>query len=209
MEFEEFISDLIIRLKKELPGQQAQRLMAPFESNQDRFNLDAQSEAISGAVLILFYPDGGGIHFPLIQRPTYNGVHSDQVALPGGKKEIEDVDLYETALREANEEIGIELENLTIIGSLTELYIPVSNFKVLPAIGYCSEKPAFVPDDHEVEEIIIANVEMLKGRDMPQVTEIVINDNFQLKAPYFAVDDHIIWGATAMMLGELQVLLND
>ncbi len=129
----------------------------------DRFNVDARLTAKNGAMLILLFPDGGGIHFPLIRRPTYNGVHSDQGwALPGGKK---DVNLHETDLREASEEIGIELDNLKIIGSLTELYILVSNFKVLPVAGYCLEKPTFTPDNHEVEEIITADLGMLQSRD--------------------------------------------
>ncbi len=207
MIFAEFIEGLSTKLKEELPGQEAQRRMAPFETNQDRFNLEAKNEAQSGAVLILFYPDNHEIYFPLIQRPTYDGVHSDQVALPGGKREITDIDLIQTALREAREEIGIKEESIKIIGFLTELYIPVSNFRVLPVIGYSLDKPSFIPDNHEVKEIILANVEILTNDIERKVADIRVGEKYDLKAPYFSVEDRLIWGATAMMLSELQAVL--
>ena len=183
-------------------------VMAPIEIDQSRFNLAAQNDAKRGAVLILFYPDSGDIHFPLIRRSTYEGVHSGQVALPGGKKEKEDADLFTTAIREASEEIGIDRNKVTIIGSLTEVYIPVSNFKVLPVLGYYTAKPIFIPDYEEVEEIIIANIQMFNNSAKHKITEIQIAENFSIRAPYFDVDHRKIWGATAMMLGELMVVLN-
>ena len=209
MKLERFISLLSERLREPLPGEEAQKSMAPEVGIENRFDLNRRKHARPGAVLILFYPHKETIYFPLIQRTTYHGVHSGQIGLPGGKRESFDTDLIETALRETEEEIGVRSDNINIIGSLTSLFIPVSNFEVLPVVGYSDEKPTFIPDNEEVEEVLPAPLQVLTEMQFQPQKEISIDQNFSITAPYFDLNGKTIWGATAMMLGELKSLLHE
>ena len=130
---------------KELPGKDAHVKMAPQPLDLRRFTTSFSEPPKKSGVLLLFYPDDSTIYFPLIKRPQYPGAHSGQVALPGGKVEEGDPDVVFTALREAEEEIGIDAGKVEVIGSLSELYIPVSNYLVRPFVGYLSEAPIFIP----------------------------------------------------------------
>lgn len=98
------------------------------------------------AVLLLIYPFKDEIYFPLILRNSYDGFHSGEVGFPGGRYEQTDQDLIQTALREANEEIGLCSEDVKILGTLSEIYIGPSDFLVLPVVGYIPYRPHFMPD---------------------------------------------------------------
>lgn len=208
MDFLSFISQLQEKLKEPLPGIEAQKLMLPVMEQSDRFDMLAREHAIPGAVLILFYPDHEGTYFPLIQRPVYEGAHSGQVALPGGKYDPGDRDYKHTALREAQEEIGVKAEEVNIIGRLTELFIPVSNFLIYPYIGFTRIKPVMTPEPREVDEIIFAQVNKLFHSASFKQKEITVRSQ-QLLAPYFDYQGKMIWGATAMILAELYVVLKE
>ena len=158
---EPFISLLKTALSQELPGQGAQEVMMPTMSDRSRFSLEAKKGARPGGVMILFYLKDNSLHFPLIQRPDYDGVHAKQMSFPGGKKDEEDESLKITALRETKEEIGVDPSKIEIIGSLTELYIIASNFNVLPTIGILRGLPDFIADEHEVDEVIEVKLEDL------------------------------------------------
>src|SRR5690606_34915901 len=110
--------------------------------------------ARQGAVLALLYPKNGELYTVLILRNIYEGTHSGQVSFPGGKREVEDKSLWHTALREANEEVGIMVENVKLIGELTKVYIPPSRFLVTPFLAYTHEAPDFKRDRIEVQRII-------------------------------------------------------
>lgn len=208
MLFNELVNDLKSKLDLPLPGYEAQKLMAPILTSGERFNHYEGQAAKNGAVLILFYPSDGQIQFPLIQRPDYNGVHSGQVALPGGKKDETDRDLIHTALREANEEIGVDDRDITVIGSLTELYVQVSNIKVLPVVGFMEKKPEFIPDYREVEEVLTVNLNHLLDENNHSISDIEVGGNIRLKAPFFDLNRKVVWGATAMILSELVTVFN-
>ncbi|MEQ9424693.1 MAG: CoA pyrophosphatase [Cyclobacteriaceae bacterium] len=209
MEFSALIKALERRLVLPLPGKNAQVRMAPYHSANQRFNNELSAKARKGAVLILLYPDENRICFPLIQRPKYEGVHSGQIALPGGKFEPEDKNLVQTALRESWEEIGIERDHVSVIGGLSQLFIPVSDFVVHPVIGYVNEVPSLTPDQIEVEHIIEADLNGLLDPQNSSETDIEINASLNIRAPYFRVNDKIVWGATAMMLAELVEVINE
>src|SRR5690554_4109188 len=142
------------KLKHELPGKNGQILMAPTPMDEARFVTQKQGKARKGAVLILFYPRATGCAIPFIKRPVYPGIHSGQVALPGGRWEESDQDLAQTAIRETQEEIGVESEQVQILGKLSDLFIPASNFMVSPFVGFVENEPAFIPEEREVERII-------------------------------------------------------
>ncbi|CAN5523560.1 CoA pyrophosphatase [soil metagenome] len=158
---EGFIKLLEQYLKEELPGTKAHRLLAPSNRELSNYQFIKEGKEKAGSVLILLYPSNGEIFIPLMQRPDYQGIHSGQISFPGGKKEEIDQDLIATALRETMEEIGVLEKDVTVLGTLTEMYIPASNFKVLPVVGYLNSHPYFVPDQYEVVKIIEASIKGL------------------------------------------------
>ena len=138
----EFSVKLKHRLSLPLPGRDAQLRMANAERRLTISHYKIPQDAKWGSVLILFYEDENKIKLPLILRPTYEGVHSAQVAFPGGRFEPADENLVNTALRETNEEIGILPGDVEVLGKLTELYIPPSKFLVHPHVGMIKYKPS-------------------------------------------------------------------
>ncbi|WP_320052021.1 CoA pyrophosphatase [uncultured Acetobacteroides sp.] len=157
------------------------------------------------AVLILFYEKNEEVYFCLIKRPTYEGHHSGQVAFPGGKFEVKDESLRNTALREANEEVGIDIGRVDIVNELTTIFIPVSDFTVKPYIATTSLVPIFHPESHEVDYIIEAKLSDLMNS---QLVEVEINlSKEKSSAPAYIINNENIWGGTAMILTELKLLL--
>lgn len=201
------IADVRHVLQTPLPGWPAQRQMAPESRlNADRREL-IRPDHREGAVLIALYPQPPqGLHFVLIRRPDYDGVHSGQIALPGGKREPGET-LAETAFREAKEEVALPPGELELLGRLSTLYIPPSNFLVYPFVAHATQRPAFVPDPREVAELIeVPLAHMLdkgiQGRyvmDHPRLGQTDI--------PFYDVFGHRVWGATAMILCEFTALL--
>lgn len=208
MEFDRLYEQLIGGLPLDLPGKKAHYEMAPKPLDERRFTTTLPKNARKSSVLILFYPEEGNAAFPLIKRPKYPGVHSGQIALPGGKMEPEDPDLVFTALREAQEEVGIDPDKVKVIGQLTELYIPASRFIVYPMIGLMEEKPIWVPDEREVSKVLPTSVFDLINKETRKEAQLPIPMIGTLNAPFFDLHQEIVWGATAMILGELVEVLN-
>jgi 8-oxo-dGTP pyrophosphatase MutT (NUDIX family) len=165
-------------------------------------------DARKAGVLALFYPKDGQVYLPFIRRNEYPGVHSGQVSFPGGGWEREDVDLTATALRETEEEIGVDRRLVTPVGRLSDLFIPPSNFLVTPVLAYTTKKPDFRPDPAEVERILEVRLQDLLEPATITDKEITIFPDVRLKVPCFYIDGQVIWGATAMMLCELVDVLN-
>jgi 8-oxo-dGTP pyrophosphatase MutT (NUDIX family) len=175
---------------------------------RELMNFTIREDAQPSGVLILFYPVGNKIYTVFILRPTYEGVHSGQVSLPGGKQEPGDLDITETALREASEEIGVDSKEVQIIGKLTDLYIPPSNFLVTPVVGYSLSRPTFRIDPFEVEKIIEAELSLLLYNPTIEQLKITVRDGMEIEAPAYIMDGNIIWGATAMIISELREIVN-
>ncbi len=205
--FPSFINKLKIRFKTQLPGLDTQLLMAP-EGRRRLVNMDISTyNPRKSAVLILLFPIENKIHTILIQRPVYDGVHSGQVAFPGGKFEETDIDLQQTALRETFEEVGVSADSVTIIGKLTDLYIPPSNFLVSPFVGFVSEKPGFILNAYEVQDIITVDLFDLNSNTIKTEKTIVHSGGYKIKTPCYELNGLTIWGATAMMISELNVVV--
>ncbi|OQX76986.1 MAG: hypothetical protein B6D64_08935 [Bacteroidetes bacterium 4484_276] len=204
--FKTFISHLEIELKNPLPGKGAQNKLLPVTRKQYPDEPDL-SRARPSSVLILFYPQNDLPHIVFIQRPQYDGVHSGQIAFPGGKAEDTDDNLRETALRETSEEIGVNPHDVRIIGKLSELYIPPSNYIVAPYVGYLDYKPVLKPDPKEVSGIIQVKFNEIIDEKCFQYREITSLGQ-KYRVPCFYVQGKIIWGATSMILNELLEIIN-
>ena len=198
---------LKLEMQNDLPGLSAQQLMSPSKRNY-RYNGNLQVPfSKNGGVLILLYPDkSGNIRLPLIQRPDYDGAHGGQVSFPGGKHEKQDRDLVATALRETNEEIGVDPAQVHVLGIMTELYVWVSNVTVLPVLAYTTTTPTFVADESEVSEIIEVDLTWLLNKEIIKSKTLTVR-GFAIDAPYYDIKQKMVWGATAMMLSELAELL--
>ncbi len=199
--YNQFIRWLKPELKKELPGKAIQYRMAPSERVHGLFPSEKNNLTQTGSILILIFPKNKKINIVLIQRATYPGVHSDQISFPGGKFENGDKNLIDTALRESHEEIGVTVKDIRIMGTLTPLFIPVSNIEVHPAVGYILYEPVFKPDKTEVKSIIETPLDYLLRPDIVKKKTTVIQ-NMNIQIPYYNFSGRHIWGATAMILSE-------
>lgn len=208
MEFDRLIRQLENRLSEPLPGKEAHLKMSPQPVDLRRFEPRLPDNHRKSGVLLLFYPTSEGSFFPLIKRPEYPGVHSGQVAFPGGKMELEDESITQTALREAEEEIGIDRSKVTILGNLSDLFIPTSNFLVTPVVGFTEQQPNLIPEEKEVSRIISAELLQLFDPMVRKQKVLELRPNLLLDTPYFEIDGEIVWGATAMILSELIHILN-
>ena len=166
-----------------------------------RGNIASQRKAKDAAVLALFYPSEGKLHLVFIKRNEYDGPHSAQISFPGGIREAGDLSLVDTALREAREELGLE-EKIEVLGALTPLHIPVSNFLVYPFVGWMNSTPAFLPDPSEVQYVVEASLESLLD-PLNIDSETLYHHDTNIEAPFYRIGKEKIWGATAMMLSEL------
>jgi 8-oxo-dGTP pyrophosphatase MutT (NUDIX family) len=196
-------------LSEPLPGLSAQLRMAP----SPRLGWDPKKSpagARDGAALLLVYPHEGAFHVPLTVRGSELRNHTGQVSLPGGRVD-EGETFEEAALREAQEEIGIDPDTVQVLGRLTPLHIPVSGYILHPVVGIADARPEFRPAEWEVARIIEAPVTRLcdpgivmrEGR-----TRDNDGDPIEIEVPFYDIDGEKVWGATAMVLSEFCAILS-
>ncbi|MFT4061198.1 MAG: CoA pyrophosphatase [Edaphocola sp.] len=200
-----FVQNIRHRLQAPLPGYEAQKKMMRTDRPTGP---DMPPSARQSAVLVLLYPEMGRPHIVLIQRAVGGGVHSGQIALPGGKKEDTDETLADTALREAHEEVALLAKDVSVMGLLSPLYIPVSNFVVNPVLAVCHQPPVLTPSDYEVAAIITPALNELFARK--EAVSVRASEGVNIKTMAYAMrpEKTIVWGATAMILSELEELLD-
>ena len=204
----DLINHIQQKLQLPLPGREAQLNMAP---SLRRHFLEASDDATVACVMLLLYPKEEKWNFVLIQRVTHEkDRHSGQISFPGGRLDKSDVSLEACALRETEEEVGVPQKDIRLLGKLSELYIPVSNYLVHPYVGFLENEPQFIPQLSEVKEILeipvaeLINIENRKKKDMRGGRNIVLKN-----VPYFDFYGNVVWGATAMMLSEFEHLLKE
>lgn len=195
-------------LRRTLPGAAAQKRMIihPRPGGMEPPPGESPRE---GGVLVLLYPvtEGGDLHLPLILRAEDGGHHSGQVSFPGGAQEGAE-SITQTALREAQEEVGVPPSSVTVLGGLSPLYIPASGYRITPTVGYAPARPRFVLDQAEACELIEAPLAVFMD-DSNVVEETWQFGQAPVRVPFFAVGQHKVWGATAMVLAELAAVLTD
>jgi 8-oxo-dGTP pyrophosphatase MutT (NUDIX family) len=203
---------LIEQLKRlklaELPGEIAHRAFVPLKVNVTNLRADTSLEFRESAVAVVLFKEKDEIHCILTQRHEYTGKHSGQVSFPGGKKDATDPDLEFTARRECFEEIGIEMHAGELVNELTELFIPVSGFMVKPYIYFHETLPELKRNEREVAEIFsfplidLLNDSLISMMEIQLSTTQLLND-----VPYFNLKNKKVWGATAIILAELKMIL--
>lgn len=209
MSYLEKIEWLKQRLRYPLPGLEAQEHMAARVLPMPPV---VPKDARPSAVLCLLFPVNDELQLLLMKRTPDNTAHSGQVSFPGGKQDPHDTDLKSTALREAYEEVGIKPAEIEVLGALTPLYIPVSKFHVFPFVAFAKQRLNYELSDDEVAHVIELPLPVLFHTDRKTTADVVSPAMPQVirnvKA-YKLEDGTIIWGATAMIISELEVIIGE
>lgn len=208
MNFNSFLKDIYNIESLELPAQKAQfKMSPPYREHLVKMQQDKIKNARKSAVMALFYPDETNItKLILILRKTYKGVHSAQIGFPGGKLERGETNL-QAALRETQEEVGVNPDTIEVLKELTQIYIPPSNFYVQPFVGISKITPNFIKQDEEVEDLLEVKLNDFLDETNVITKRVSTSYNIQVDVPAYQLNNHLVWGATAMMLSEVKDLL--
>ncbi|MDZ7691356.1 MAG: CoA pyrophosphatase [Balneolaceae bacterium] len=204
-----FIDYLQKRLQQPLPGRGLHLKMAPEPVDEEMPNrmMDPTPHARQSSVLVLVYPNADDELELLLTLRSSHINHGGQISFPGGRSEDDETPV-ETALREAEEEVGISADKVTIVGTLTDLFVNHSNNDVTPVVGFMHQQPELTLDPHEVEEAFSVELESLLGKKNLTVEDWNLRDH-TFKVPYRDVHRVPLWGATAMMLNEFLELYRE
>ncbi len=202
---QEALQMLEIGLKGPLPGLKAQLKMVTKPRPGNKVYQEVEEAALKAGVLILLYPWKNRLHLVFTRRTERVEFHQKQVSFPGGRQE-QGESFEETAIREAQEELGINPESIQVLGKLTPLYIPPSNYCIYPIVASTSTRPDFRPFSQEVAEVIEVPLDhLLDSQNVKR--EMWTYEGAQIEVPFYSFEEHKIWGATSMVLAELVELL--
>jgi len=192
-------------LQQELPGNNAHNKMLPPGRRLKSFDYELSSVKQS-SVLVLIFPVNDKLYTCLTKRPSTMKYHPGQISFPGGKVEKEDVSAEMTALREAREEVGIDTSSVEVLGKLSDFYLEISKFAIQPFLAWSDQKPEFLLNSDEVEELVLFPLSDFIENDNILETELQTLTGM-LRVKYFPFNDKMVWGATAMILSELIEIL--
>ncbi|MCB1758907.1 MAG: CoA pyrophosphatase [Gammaproteobacteria bacterium] len=204
----EFVERLRARLARPLPGESAQLGMAPLSRPRMREALAAASKVRQSAVLLCLFADAGEWRMVLMKRPDYDGTHAGQVSIPGGRLEPGESH-QQAAFREFHEEMGTRVPERNLLGRLSPLFIPPSNFMVQPFVAHVDGRPGFDPDPVEVEAVVELSLARLLDETAVKRGKVTLSSGARMETPYFEVSGYCVWGATAMMLNEFKTVLRE
>jgi 8-oxo-dGTP pyrophosphatase MutT (NUDIX family) len=206
-------NDLLMKISNfdssTLPGAKAHNLVMGNHIRDQIFkDVRHKGDRKQAAVLALLYPDKNQqARMVFILRKTYNGHHSGQISFPGGKQEVFDKTLLETALRETEEEIGVSSDQVDIKAQLSSIFIPISNFQVQPFLGVSHQPLSFKIDPIEVEQVLPLSFDEILNNPLQPISHTYFDKTYTLQA--FQVGGFKIWGATAMILSEIVTLFKN
>ena len=195
-------------ITNQLPGEKAHLPLSPLHRPVTSEVIQNLKEYKESAVSVVIYETDNQFKCILIQRTEYEGKHSGQISFPGGKKDKEDSDLKQTAIRECFEEVGVAIHESHLIGKLSSVYIPVSGFLVEPYVFFYPEQPSFQTQIREVASVFtIALNDLLDESIIGEMKITTENELVKMKVPCFNIENKQIWGATALILNELREVL--
>ncbi len=201
------LEDIRRALSYPLPGMRAQLEMAPQPRVGKDVDLDIPTSCRQSSVLILLYPRAGRLYFVLTRRTEVVRSHKGQISLPGGAREDNDSPA-QTALRETCEELGVPQNGTEVLGCLSTLYIPRSNYCIYPFVAYRPEPPVFYADPVEVAEVLEVPLALLLDPSIRRMEYWSAPDfDSPRRVPFFSIHGQVVWGATAMILSELVSVL--
>ncbi len=202
------LDDIRSALSRPLPGLRGQQSMAPgFRPLDPKSYEEGSKTCRRAAVLLLLYPKDDQLYTLLTQRRHDLPQHPGQIAMPGGSRDGTET-VAQTAIREAHEEVGIDPQTVEVVGRLTHIYIPPSHFCIQIVVGVTVERPQWRANPAEIETLLEAPLSIFFDPAFRKTT-VVERDGQKWRVPYFAINDHKVWGATAMALGELITLLQE
>lgn len=195
--------------QQELPGETAHQEFLPMRGSSKAAIASGATYRNAAVAIILHIDLTGKLATIVTQRQVYEGNHSGQISFPGGKHDEQDADLRQTAIRECLEEIGIDCNNFEYLGSLTSLYIPVSEFLIQPYVFYAQDNSfQFTRNEREVAAIKAIDLHALFHPSAQSKEDVVISEQHIIKnVPHFNQNSIKIWGATALMLNELRLMI--
>ena len=206
IQIDQLSTQLRLRLKVPLPGKSAHAMahIKPFSKVTYPYTIE---NATPAAVLILLFPQKDDICFFLTQRTETVEHHKGQISLPGGMRENGE-QLYETAIRETEEEIGVPKNDIHLMGNLTPFFTPVTGFMIHPFIGWTNPKPKTIIHEKEVDMLFTASIQDLI-HDNTLKTETWTIREYDATVPFYNFDGHKVWGATAAILSEFKLILQE
>jgi len=203
-----FIEKLKVKLSQDLPGWEAQKLMSPLKTSKYK---KAGSDAKKAAVMLLLHPNkDNDLCLFYIKRTSHNpnDKHGGQISFPGGQLDSNDNNYIEAAIRETNEEIGINALDIQILGQLTSIFVYVSNFFVQPIVGYLPYNPELILQKSEVDYTFQIPIKILKDPTTVQTKDFNIRSFNVQNMPYYNIQNEVLWGATAMITSEFLSVLD-
>lgn len=202
-----FLDALKESISKELPGPQFQNEMSPI-SNNERYRIPLPNHK-TACVCTLIHPKNDTLYTTYIKRASIHpkDKHAGQIGFPGGKLEEDDDSLAMCALRETEEEIGINKSSLEIIGSLTPLYVYASNFMVYPFVAFSNEINDYILQESEVAGYYEVPLTHLIDPKSKAKKKLQLASGLELEAPGYIIEDQFLWGATAMITSELEEII--
>jgi 8-oxo-dGTP pyrophosphatase MutT (NUDIX family) len=189
------------------PGLKAQLGMCPNPRPGHQAYFDVEDTCLKAGVLALIYPRENRLHLVLTRRTDKVDFHKGQISFPGGRQEAGE-ELEQAALREAQEELEVDPESVRILGMLTPLYIPPSNYCIYPVVALAKNRPDFQPSQIEVAEVLEIPLDHLLSPQNVQREMWTIRDT-EVDVPFYVFGEHKIWGATAMVLAELLEMVKE
>ena len=205
--FDHTLERLRTALRSPLPGPAAQCRMNPEGASPRSGEVFHPGSCKEGAVLVALYPLNHEPAVVLTRRPDFLPDHPGQISLPGGRRDAGEA-LVDTALRECHEELGVVPSSIEVLGPLSPLYIAVSNYRVFPFVGALARRPEFRTNPSEVSELIEVPVGHLFSPTSLGSERRILRGRFR-SIPFYALNGHQVWGATAMILAEFLALLED
>ncbi len=197
----QFIARLTKKMNGKLPGRTSQEKMMV----KPRYKSHEKKTSFPAAVLILLYPIKNKWHFFLTKRTNIVEHHKGQISLPGGMLEKGE-SRKEAAVRETFEELGIQSKDINIIGPLTPLYVPISNFEIFPFVGWMKSIPELSIQPKEVSKVFSASIFSLMDPQTKKVKNSTLLGQ-KVKIPFFNLKNEVVWGATSMIISEFKTVL--